>query len=167
LKLRRNWRDAAQVIDQVGQGSTFTCILPQYAGSSDDDAPEVKALARQTVLVVEDDHDVAELIALQLRLEGIEAITTAHGEEAVSLAQIRPIDLITLDMMLPDINGMEVLRRLKADPRTGEIPVVIVSVMQPHHLGNGLGVAEHIIKPFALEKLMVSVRGALEMPKRT
>ncbi len=150
---------------EVGQGSTFTFILPQYVGSSDD-APEVKAWPRQTVLVVEDDHDIAELIALQLRLEGIESITTAHGEEAVSLAQTRPIDLITLDMMLPGINGMEVLRRLKADPRTAEIPVVIVSVMQPHHLGNGLGVADHISKPFALEKLMESVRSALEIPKR-
>jgi len=151
---------------EVGQGSTFTFILPLYLGSLDESAPKVESKPYHTVLVVEDEHDIAELIALQLRLEGFEAITTAHGEEAVSLAQTRPIDLITLDMMMPDINGMEVLRRLKADLRTAEIPVVIVSVMQPNPLGNeSMGVADHIGKPFALEKLMESVRGALQTSK--
>ena len=69
-------------------------------------------------------------------------------------------------MMLPDMTGMEVLRRLKTDPRTAEIPVVIVSVMQPKSLGNGLDVADQVTKPFALEKLMESVHGTLETSKR-
>ena len=69
-------------------------------------------------------------------------------------------------MMLPDMNGMEVLRRLKTDPKTAEIPVVIVSVMQPKSLGDGLDVADHITKPFALEKLMESVHSTLETSKR-
>jgi DNA-binding response OmpR family regulator len=151
---------------EVGQGSTFTFILPLYAGSPDDSAPEVEARPRNTVLVVEDEHDVAELIALQLHFEGFDTITTARGEEAILLARTRPIDLITLDMMLPDITGMEVLRRLKADPKTADIPVVIVSVMQPKSLGDGLEAADHISKPFALEKLVESVRSTLEASKR-
>jgi PAS domain S-box-containing protein len=151
---------------EAGKGSTFTFILPLYVGPPDESTPEVETKPRQTVLVVEDDHDVAELIAFQLRFEGFEAITTARGEEAVSLARNQRIDLITLDMMLPDMTGMEVLRRLKTDPRTAEIPVVIVSIMQPKSLGNGLDVADQVTKPFALEKLMESVHGALETSKR-
>ena len=151
---------------EVGRGSTFTFILPLYVGAPDDGVPELEAKPRQTVLVVEDEHDVAELIAFQLRFEGFEAITTARGEEAVSLAHSRHFDLITLDMMLPDINGMEVLRQLKTDPKTAEIPVVIVSVMQPKGLGDGLDVADQITKPFALEKLMESVHSTLETSKR-
>jgi signal transduction histidine kinase/CheY-like chemotaxis protein len=150
---------------EVGKGSTFTFILPLYSGASDESA-EPKAAPRRTVLVVEDELDVADLIALQLRFEGFEAITTARGEEAVSLARTRHIDLITLDMMLPDITGIEVLRRLKADSRTAEIPVVIVSVMQPKSPGNGMDASDHITKPFALEKLMGSVHNALEASKR-
>jgi signal transduction histidine kinase len=151
---------------EVGKGSTFTFILPLYVGAPEEGASETKAKPRRTVLVVEDEHDVAELIAFQLRFEGFEAITTSRGEEAVSLACSRHIDLITLDLMLPDINGMEVLRQLKANPKTAEIPVVIVSVMQPKGLDDGLDIADQITKPFALEKLMESVRSTLGTPKR-
>jgi signal transduction histidine kinase/ActR/RegA family two-component response regulator len=147
---------------ELGKGSSFTFILPRYAGSPDDSAPEVEPKRRRTVLVVEDGHDVAELIALQLRLEGFETIATSRGEEAITLARTRNIDLITLDMILPDITGMEVLRRLKTDPETADIPVIIVSVMQPSNLNSMSGAADHISKPFALEKLMESVRGALQ-----
>ncbi len=150
---------------EVGQGSQFTFILPLYDGSPDEPVSEAESKRAGTVLVVEDERDVAELIALQLRFEGFEAITAMRGEEAVSLARTRHIDLITLDMMLPDITGMEVLRRLKADPRTAEIPVVIVSVIQPKGLGHGLDAADHISKPFALEMLMESVRSALGTSK--
>lgn len=151
---------------EVGQGSTFTFILPLYVGSPDESAPEAESKPRHTVLVVEDERDVAELIALQLRFEGFEAVIATRGEEAILLARTRDIDLVTLDMMLPDITGMEVLQRLRADPRTAEIPVVIVSVMQPKSLGNGIGAVDHISKPFALEKLMESVRSALERSRR-
>jgi PAS domain S-box-containing protein len=139
---------------EIGVGSTFTFILPVYTGEADEARPE----QHRTVLVVEDERDIAELIALQLQLEGYDAITTSRGEEAVSLARVRHIDLITLDMMLPDITGMEVLCRLRADPKTANIPVVIVSIMQSKDLGNDMNVVDHIGKPFALEKLMESVR---------
>jgi signal transduction histidine kinase/ActR/RegA family two-component response regulator len=154
------------VESEMGKGSTFTFILPLYVGAPNEGVLEPEAKPRNTVLVVEDDRDIAELIALQLHLEGFEAITTARGDEAVSLALNQHIDLITLDMMLPDITGMEVLQRLKTDPRTAEIPVVIVSIVQPKSLGNEFDAADHISKPFALEKLMESVRNTLESSQR-
>ena len=155
------------VNSSVGAGSTFTYVLPRqdsidtesYEQSLDQDR-------RSTVLVVEDERDISELIALQLRTEGYEVLTTAHGEQALAWAQEYPIDLITLDMMLPDITGMEVLRRLKSDNATADIPVIVVSVIQPKLGGASWGATEHISKPFALDKLMDSVRRTIANVKR-
>jgi PAS domain S-box-containing protein len=152
-----------------GQGNTFTFVLPLHVdvpGVVVDETPEAPEKTR-TVLVVEDDEDIAQLIALQLRREGFEVFTTAYGEEAVSLAQTESIDLVTLDMMLPDITGMEVLHQLKADPETADIPVIIVSVLLPEQTGDvEQGAVEHITKPFAFEKLMESIRRTLDSSKR-
>ena len=94
--------------------------------------------------------------------EGFEVHTTAYGEEAVKLAQTESIDLITLDMMLPDITGMEVLHQIKSDPETADIPVIIVSVLLPEQTGEAeRGAVDHITKPFAFEKLMESIRRTL------
>ena len=146
------------------RGNVFTFILPTRVDKpvgvpvETPEEPE-KSL---TVLVVEDDDDIAQLIALQLRREGFEVHTTAYGEEAVKLAQTEPIDLITLDMMLPDITGMEVLHRIKSDPQTADIPVIIVSVLLPEQTGEAeRGAVDHITKPFAFEKLMESIRRTL------
>jgi len=131
-------------------------------------ADEVAEQAEQvhTILVVEDDEAIAQLIALQLRREGFKVLTTAYGEEAVSLANTRHIDLITLDMMLPDINGMEVLHQIKASPETADIPVIIVSVLPPEQTGDaGRAAVAYITKPFAFEKLLGSVRSTLSVPQ--
>ncbi|MCX7683148.1 MAG: response regulator [Anaerolineae bacterium] len=146
-------------------GNTIAFVLPRCT-----DLPgeiiykKTDASGRQyTILVVEDDEDIAQLISLQLRREGFHVLTTAYGEEAVSLAHTQDVDLITLDMMLPDISGIEVLHRLKSDPATAEIPVIIVSVLLPEQTGEaGQEAADHITKPFAFEKLMESIRRTLE-----
>jgi len=155
------------VDSQVGEGSTFTFVLPRQDSRVSDEIEEVtEQESRVTVLVVEDERDISELIALQLRSEGFDVLTTAHGEQALAWARERPIDLITLDMMLPDITGMEVLRRLKADNDTADIPVIVVSVIQPKMSGPAWGATEHISKPFALDKLMDSVRRTLANARR-
>jgi CheY-like chemotaxis protein len=156
----RIWVDSKE-----GQGSTFTFVLPVHTAEPEE-AADVDEERRRTVLVVEDEEDIAELIALPLRREGFEVLTTARGQEALSLAQVHAIDLITLDMMLPDITGMEVLRKLKSDQKTADIPVIIVSVIQPKATGAEWGAAAHIAKPFALDKLMDSIRHTLESAKR-
>ncbi|MBN1875949.1 MAG: response regulator [Anaerolineae bacterium] len=151
-----------------GKGSVFTFVLPRRSAvSATMTAPEIApSELRRTVLVVEDEHDISELIALQLRTEGFEVLTTARGEEALAYVHSRAVDLITLDMMLPDITGMEVLRRLKSDPKTSEIPVIVVSVIQPKSSGPAWGAIEHISKPFALDKLMESVRRTLSAAEK-
>ncbi len=147
------------VESELGKGSTFTFILPLHAAETNGDTGGAKTAP--TVLVVEDDQDIAELIALSLRRDGFEVITTSHGHEALVVARRQRINLITLDMMLPDVNGIEVLRMLKSDAKTADIPVIIVSVLQPKTSGPSWGAAEHIAKPFAVEKLLDSVRRTL------
>jgi PAS domain S-box-containing protein len=141
-----------------GQGNAFTFILPLHDTAGDGARPPE---TRHTILVVEDDDDLAQLIALQLEQEGYEVLTTERGEEALRLARNRDIDLITLDIMLPDITGMDVLRRLKADSETADIPVIVVSVLQPEDSTSGTRIVDHITKPFALERLTDSVRRTL------
>jgi PAS domain S-box-containing protein len=153
-----------RVESELGQGSTFTVVLPLQSGVTpgiEPQAPPRQSDRPRTILVVEDEPDISELITLQLRSEGFDVLATAKGEEALALAQSESVDLITLDMMLPDITGMEVLRRLKADTKTADIPVIVVSVIQPKVGGPAWGAADHISKPFALTKLLSSVRRTL------
>jgi len=151
------------VESELEQGCTFTFVLPQHTDVASAGTGADAAERTRTVLVVEDDDDIAQLISLQLRREGFQVFTTAYGEQAVTLAQTEPIDLVTLDMMLPDITGMEVLHRLKANASTSDIPVIIVSVLLPEQTGDASrGAVEHITKPFAFEKLMESIRRTLE-----
>ncbi len=153
----RLWVESA-----LGQGSTFSFTLPMQVAPPAAEAvePVGPSAAQRTVLVVEDDADVAQLIELQLRQEGFQVLSTDHGEEAVRLAQTEQIDLVTLDIMLPDIRGTEVLSQLKANPETAHIPVVIVSVLKPDSF-TGLDVADHLTKPFSLDRLMATIRRAL------
>jgi CheY-like chemotaxis protein len=153
------------VESELGQGSVFTFVLPLHgdaAGEEEEASDEVEySKTGDTILVVEDDIDTLQLIALQLRQEGFEVLTASRGEEALELARTRGVSLITLDIMLPDITGMDVLRRLKADRETAGIPVIVVSVLQPGASVAGAGAADHVTKPFALERLMESIRRTL------
>ncbi len=151
------------VESKLGRGSVFTFVLPLHTEAVNEtlsDAVE-RPKAGSTILVVEDDVDTLQLIALQLRQEGFDVLTASRGEEGLHLARTPGVALITLDIMLPDITGMDVLRRLKADRETAKIPVIVVSVLQPGTSVEGAGAADHVTKPFALEKLMESIRRTL------
>src|SRR3954468_8356814 len=82
---------------------------------------------RKTVLVVDDERDIVELISYNLKRNGYEVLAAHAGDEAVAAAQRHVPDLIVLDLMLPGIDGTEVARRLKADPRTAAVPIVMLS----------------------------------------
>jgi len=155
----RMWVDSV-----VDQGSTFTFVLPLQTENSGDNPtpPPAPAAPAKTILVIEDDADLARQIGRQLRLEGVTVLTTSWGEEALQWVHHRPIDLITLDMTLPDIPGMEVLRRLKADQTTANIPVVIVSVIREQS-GGSWGASDQVTRPFAVEKLIASIRQTLKL----
>jgi CheY-like chemotaxis protein len=112
-------------------------------------------------LVVEDDLDVARLIQFHLSGDGRQVLVAQRGDEALALAKQEQPDLITLDVMLPDMDGFELLETLKSDPITQDIPVVIVSVIQDREEGLRLGAVDYVSKPIDDQKLLAAVRKAL------
>jgi DNA-binding response OmpR family regulator len=112
----------------------------------------------ERVLVVEDDSHAYELISTALASAGFISVRARHGEEAMRLArEARPI-AITLDLVLPGIDGWEVLKTLKSDTATSDIPVVIISRVDERDLGVALGADDYFVKPVDRDRLLDRVR---------
>ncbi|MFJ4059420.1 response regulator [Streptomyces albogriseolus] len=108
------------------------------------------------VLVVDDNKVIRQLIRVNLELEGIEVVTAADGAECLEVVhQVRP-DLITLDVVMPRLDGLRTAGRLRSDPRTAGIPIVIVSACTQHEVDSGLdvGVDAFLAKPFEPQELV-------------
>jgi CheY-like chemotaxis protein len=110
------------------------------------------------VLVVDDEKPTRELIARGLQREGFRVVAAATGEEALRLAREKRPDAISLDVLMPGMDGWTVLRSLKADPITASIPVVMVSMLDDRDIGHALGAADYLTKPFDREKLVTALR---------
>jgi signal transduction histidine kinase/DNA-binding response OmpR family regulator len=141
------------------QGSKFTMTLPVLCPAA---RPEVAAsMARTTragalgkVLVIDDEKPAHELLERELASAGYDILHAACGREGLKLAkQVRP-DVITLDIIMPDLDGWSVLKALKDDPELCDIPVVLVTIMHDRDLGFALGAADYITKPLDREVLM-------------
>jgi two-component system alkaline phosphatase synthesis response regulator PhoP len=121
--------------------------------------------ARMTrVLVVEDEPDVAELIRYNLQKEGWEVVPATNGADALRRAQEARPDLILLDIMIPHLNGWEVCRRLKQDPETHGVPVIMLTGRVDEGdkvLGFELGADDYVTKPFSLRELIARVRAVI------
>jgi PAS domain S-box-containing protein len=148
------------VESKVGEGSRFTVWLPlrpkqdvplQVKGPA---APRLEALAGPpTALVVEDDLKSAELVRVQLETQGFKVLHAVSAEDALILAGQQPLSLITLDIMLPNMDGWEFLRRIKQLPALTHIPVVIISIVADRNKGVALGAAAVMQKPLSRQDL--------------
>jgi CheY-like chemotaxis protein len=118
------------------------------------DAP---APGTRTALVVEDDDKAAELIRLQLEADGFLVLHVRSAEEALAVAVTQPLALITLDIMLPNMDGWDLLARIKKMPALGSVPVVIISIVADRHKGFALGAAAVLQKPVSREELYASL----------
>jgi len=121
-------------------------------------------MTRTKVLVVDDEADIRELVRLNLAREGYEVADCETGEQALSLARTTRPDLIVLDLMLPGMDGLEVCRRLKADPRTSHILVVILTAKGEEAdvvAGLEIGADDYVTKPFSGKVLVARVRRLL------
>jgi CheY-like chemotaxis protein len=117
-------------------------------------APFIEArLEARTALVVEDDFKSADLIRVQLEAEGFKVLHAASAEAALVLAVQQPLALITLDVMLPNMDGWEFLGRLKQVPALTNIPVVIISIVADRNKGFALGAAAVMQKPISRQEL--------------
>ena len=145
---------------EVGKGSVFTIRLPLEARHVPAPVPP-RAMAatkvedsRPLVLVVEDDAAAAELLSRQIERAGFRTEVARTGKQALADARTRKPAAITLDILLPDLDGWEVLTRLKKDEATSEIPVVVVSVVDNPELGMALGALDYFVKPVPANQLM-------------
>jgi two-component system, OmpR family, response regulator len=114
------------------------------------------------LLVVEDDPTLRELLAASLRFAGFAVSATASGAEALRIAASRPPDLVVLDVMLPDVDGFEVLRRLRK--AGGEVPVLFLTARDAGEdkvTGLTAGGDDYVTKPFRLEELIARIRAIL------
>ena len=121
------------------------------------------ALTRQVprVLVVEDERDVAELIRYHLSKEGYDVILAATGADALKEARATRPDVVLLDIMVPQLNGWEVCRRLKHEPDTSSIPVIMVTGRVEEGdkvLGFEMGADDYVTKPFSPRELLARIR---------
>jgi signal transduction histidine kinase/DNA-binding response OmpR family regulator len=148
----------------VGEGSCFTVWLPLRDAAEEAltalsgavphlETPE----GPRTALVVEDDYKSAELIRVQLEAEGFTVLHAASAEAALVLAVQQPLSLITLDIMLPHMDGWEFLGRLKRVPALSRIPVVIISIVADRNKGFALGAAAVMQKPISRQELYESL----------
>ena len=145
----------------LGSGSTFSFTLPVRSRAAVVTRPQETAdeLSRgDRVLVVEDDANAYELIAAALGSAGYLSIRAHHGDEALKLARETDPVAVTLDLVLPGVDGWEVLKRLKTDRETRQIPVVIISMIDNRALGLALGADDYFVKPVDRDRLLERLR---------
>jgi CheY-like chemotaxis protein len=106
-----------------------------------------------TVLVIDDDPSVRELMSHYLSRDGLQVMTAASGSEGVELARLKHPDVITLDVLLPQMNGWEVLSMLKADADLADIPVIMMSIIDDKQQGFTLGASDYLTKPIDYKRL--------------
>jgi len=121
-------------------------------------------MIQQSVLIVEDEEDIRELISYNLLKEGFQVASVALGEEALVAADARPPDLILLDLMLPGMDGLTVCHKLKNQPKTKAIPIVMLTAKGEESdivAGLNLGADDYITKPFSPKVLLARARAVL------
>lgn len=168
-----------KVESEVGKGSTFTVTIPRRVIDPNVKPPIIAADGKvqvavpvittpvapektngktSTVLVIDDDSTIREMMDHYLSSEGFKVVTASGGREGIRLAkELRPT-VITLDVMMPDIDGWGVLALIKADPEIAHIPVIMVTIVDDRKIGFTLGASDYITKPLRAEVLLKTLR---------
>ena len=118
----------------------------------------------RTVLVADDDDDILQLVSFRLQRAGYTVVTAADGQQALTAAREQRPDLAVLDVMMPGLNGYEVTRRLRADPATAGIPVILLTArVQEADVSRGFeaGADDYLRKPFSPQELRSRVQAIL------
>jgi DNA-binding response OmpR family regulator len=135
-----------------GSGSTFTLVLPEMRGSI---APgPADRDGRRLVLIVEDDPSSVALLRAWLEPEGYAIAVAVDGETGLDMARNLIPDAILLDILLPGIDGWDVLQQLRLDRRTRSLPILVVSVVEDQQLGLALVAADYFVKPLERDEIL-------------
>jgi DNA-binding response OmpR family regulator len=122
------------------------------------------AVKRKRILVVDDEVYIAHILEFSLGMEGYEVITAMSGQEALTQADQESPDLIVLDILMPDMDGYEVCRRLRADERFAETPIILLTAKhgeEDRTRGLEVGASAYITKPFRPVELIDQIRSLL------
>src|SRR6476619_1334626 len=158
------------VVSEAGKGSTFIVRLPGDIENYDGEATSIRMRlpvtrhdhARETgkvaptgkvLLVIDEDAAARQMMERLAAREGYELLAAATGEEGLKLARERKPDLITLEVVMPGIDGWTVLKSLKADPQLSGVPVVMVSISDDRDRGLAMGAADYLVKPVDRDRL--------------
>lgn len=144
------------------EGSTFTIRLPIDSQPSDDGAtirlqPNAGAATQagnNTVLVVDDDPTARDMMRRYLAREGYHVVTASNGDEGLRIARKAAPSVITLDVVMPEKDGWDMLRSLKSDPSLADIPVVMLTIIDERNKGYALGASDYLIKPVNRDQLL-------------
>ncbi len=158
------------VKSKLEKGSSFCFSLPIMAEELKPTVTQIKKRfiregEKPKILVVDDEPDILRLLQIHLSKENYNVCSAKSGEEALKMAKKLKPDLITLDILLGGINGLEVLRMLKNDPKTNNIPVILLSVYPNDERIDQLGVANFLTKPINIEKLIQSIGEVINVKK--
>jgi len=126
-------------------------------------------MAKTKVLVVEDDEDILELVRYHLAREGLQVVCAANGQTGLTHAKEETPDLIVLDLMLPDVDGLEICRVLRAEPRTAHVPIVMLTAKGEESdviAGLEVGADDYVTKPFSPKVLVARLRAVLRRKSR-
>jgi len=121
-------------------------------------------MVKRSILVVEDEEDIRELVSYTLLKEGYQVASVASGEEALSVAEAKPPDLIVLDLMLPGLDGLTVCQRLRANAKTAHTSIVMLTARGEESdivSGLNIGADDYITKPFSRNVLLARIRAVL------
>ncbi len=154
------------VASEPGKGSEFTITLPDAEPEAVQQPSAGPKLVPRgvphgeelTVLVVDDDESVHHLLENTLEREGYRLLHAYDGEQAIELARSGAPDVITLDVMMPRVDGWSVLGQLKSAPETARIPVIMISILDERTLGYSLGASEFMTKPVDRARLVALVQ---------
>ena len=118
----------------------------------------------ERVLIVDDDPDIIRLVSYNLMQAGFEVVTAGTGRQALEIAERQPPDLIILDLMLPDVDGMEVCRSLRAHELSTHVPIIMLTARGEEIdrvIGFELGADDYVMKPFSPRELVLRVKSIL------
>ncbi len=169
-KLCRMMGGDVAVASELGKGSVFTVSLPggkakeaAAAGSPS----QVEQAGGEVILVIDDDATARELIAHHLRQEGYSVVTAAGGLEGIKKAkELNPV-AITLDVMMPDLDGWAVLTALRRDPKLADIPVIMATIVDEQRRAATLGAVGYITKPIDHDRLVSLLKRFANSARRT